>query len=90
MSPYDPFLDQKFYSGPQTLAVDPEGFILSCHKQRNIINFWSWEKREVVLRSPTKERVAILKLTGAFCVAGTKIVEGSGFGKVFVWRVSDG
>jgi WD40 repeat protein len=92
LSPYDPFSDPKFHSGQNTLALNPDGHIVSSHQHKNILNFWRWDKRDVQQRSPTKERITVLRLTqdGLYCLTGSKMTEGQGFGKIFVWSLNDG
>jgi len=50
---------------PNTLAVNPTGYLLASHAQKTTMAAWRWDKTsQPILKSPIKEELAVVKMFG--------------------------
>ena len=85
MAPYEPISEPKFIAGANTLSVDSNNFVWSCHGQKQIMNVWQWDKKEVAIRFPLRERLSVFRTQGECFCAG-----GDSKGRLYLWSMQSG
>jgi len=63
LAPLETFRSDKFYISPNTLTINPAGYVLASHMQKTTLAAWRWDKTsQPILKSPIKEELAVMKM----------------------------
>ena len=90
LAPLESLKSDKFFIGPNTLQVNPTGFIVATHIQKTTMAAWRWDKTsQPVLKSPTKEELTAVKMIcngpgQDMLICGTKK------GKILIYQIATG
>jgi WD40 repeat protein len=85
LAPYEPLFENKFVPGSNTLSVNSNNFIWSCHSQKQIMNVWQWDKKEVALRFALREPLSVFRTHSVSLCAG-----GDKKGRLYLWAMKNG
>jgi hypothetical protein len=63
LAPLDSFRADKFFVGPNTLAVERDGHLVGSHMQKTSLAVWRWDcLREPCLRAGVKDEVTAMRI----------------------------
>ena len=86
LAPLDSFRAEKFFVGPNTLAVERDGHLVGSHIQKTSLSVWRWDcLREPCLRAGVKDEVTAMRiLQKIYIVLTTKK------GTILIFQMSSG